>query len=287
MPGTLEKDGTFRVDGDMTEPRSRMLSFGEVVFFSTPSPDHPTWNEDSAAVVTCGQIGVLVVSDGAGGTAGGARASSITIGSLQEALRDRGAGDGIRSAVLDAIEQANAKIRRQVPGALATVALLVVDGMTARAVSVGDSICAVIGGRGRLKYRSLAHGPTGFAEEAGMLDEGEALLHEERHLVSNMLGLEGMRVEVGVPIRLAPRDTLLVACDALFDNARLDEISRTLCRGPLQAGVDALRRLVAERMAGEGSPSHADDLTILACRPPRNRPRSPATGDSTGQGGTR
>ena len=69
--------------------------------------------------------------------------------------------------------------------------------------------------------------------------------------------------------QLAPRDTLLVACDALFDNVRYDEICRLLRSGPLREGVDALARRASKRMAGEEPPAHPDDLTILACRLPR------------------
>jgi serine/threonine protein phosphatase PrpC len=173
----------------------------------------------------------------------------------------------IRDAVLDAIESADTSIRGKLSGALATIGAFIIDDGAARPISVGDSICAVIGGRGKLKYRSIAHGPTGFAEEAGMLEGAEALTHEERHLVSNMLGLPGMRVEVGVPIKLAVRDTVLVACDALFDNLRLEEIA-DLARGrPLASALDALAALAQERMRGEGHPSQPDDLTMLAFRP--------------------
>jgi serine/threonine protein phosphatase PrpC len=174
--------------------------------------------------------------------------------------------EDVRPAVLDAIEAAGAAIRTTVPGALATIAAVIVDGTTARSITVGDSICAVIGGRGKLKYRSVAHGPTGFAEEAGLLEESEAMKHEERHLVSNMLGLEGMRIELGVPLDLAVRDTVLVASDALFDNVRFEEIAGLARVGPLVRAVDALAALARERMTGNSQHPHPDDLTIVAFR---------------------
>jgi serine/threonine protein phosphatase PrpC len=261
------KPRSFRIDPSMKTAASEQLSFGEVAFFSSPSPDHPDRNEDAAAVVVRDGCGVLVVSDGAGGTSGGAQAALMTVKILQQTMLKIERVEDVRPAVLDAIESAAAAIRTTVPGALATIAAVIVDGTTARSITVGDSICAVIGGRGKLKYRSVAHGPTGFAEEAGLLEESEAMKHEERHLVSNMLGLEGMRIELGVPLDLAVRDTVLVASDALFDNVRFEEITRLARNRPLVRAVDSLAVLARERMTGNGPHSHADDLTIVAFRP--------------------
>jgi serine/threonine protein phosphatase PrpC len=270
MSTVVDKGSSLRVESGMEQPKSVSLPFGEVVYFSTASPTHPEVNQDAAVVIHQGELGVLAVSDGAGGTNGAAEASQIVVRTLEESLRAREPEQNARSVVLDSIEKANERIRSRVPGALATVALLVVEQRTARPISVGDSLCLVVGGRGRIKYRSIAHGPTGFAEEAGLLNEREAQAHDERHLVSNMLGLEGMRVEMGVPRNLAPRDTMVVACDALFDNARSGEIARCLTGGRLLDGVASLTRLVRDRMDSGKPPSHPDDLTILACRLPRS-----------------
>ncbi len=255
----------------MDEATSESLPFGEVAFFSTPSPDHPDRNEDSAVVVVRDVWGVLVVSDGAGGTSGGAQAASMAVQILQQALLQIEEGEDVRPAVLDAIESAGASIRETLSGALATVAAIVVDSTTARSITVGDSICLVIGGRGKLKYRSIAHGPTGFAEEAGLLKAREAMEHEERHLVSNMLGLENMRIELGVPVRLAVRDTVVVASDGLFDNVRVDEIAERARIRPLVRAVERLASLARDRMTGNGPHCHADDLTIVAFRPSSKR----------------
>ncbi|NIM01182.1 MAG: SpoIIE family protein phosphatase [Acidobacteria bacterium] len=255
----------------MEEATSELLAFGEVAFFSTPSPDHPERNEDAAVVVVRDNWSVLVVSDGAGGTSGGAQAASMTTKILQQALLQIEETVDVRPAVLDAIETAGTRIRETLSGALATIAVVILDSKSARSITVGDSICLVIGGRGKLKYRSIAHGPTGFAEEAGLLRAREAMEHEERHLVSNMLGLEKMRIELGVPVRLAVRDTVVVASDGLFDNVRVDEIAERARIRPLGRAVDRLASLARDRMAGNGPHGHADDLTIVAFRPASKR----------------
>ena len=58
--------------------------------------------------------------------------------------------------------------------------------------------------------------PVGFALETGQLEKMEASHHEDLHVVSNLLGGEGMRFELRSPLRLAPRDGSRVAasrCD--------------------------------------------------------------------------
>jgi serine/threonine protein phosphatase PrpC len=102
-----------------------------------------------------------------------------------------------------------------------------------------------------------------------MLDEGEAIHHRDRHLLSNAVGTPGMRVDVGPTLAIARRDTLLVASDGLFDNLRLDEIVARIRSGPLQRAMAGLvgdcRRRMEKRE--NGSPSKPDDLTVIAFRP--------------------
>jgi serine/threonine protein phosphatase PrpC len=92
--------------------------------------------------------------------------------------------------------------------------------------------------------------------------------HEDRHLVSNMLGVPDMRIEVGSTRRLAPLDTLLVASDGLSDNLHTEEIIECIRTGPL---ADVARQLVRDahrRMEGptEDEPSKPDDLTFVGFR---------------------
>ena len=79
-------------------------------------------------------------------------------------------------------------------------------------------------GRGRVKLQTISHSPVGYAVESGMLDDQEAMHHEERHVVSNIIGTPEMRIEIGPPIDLATYDTLLVATDGLADNLHIEEI---------------------------------------------------------------
>ena len=78
--------------------------------------------------------------------------------------------------------------------------------------------------------------------------------------------------EVGPPLQLAVRDTVLVATDGVFDNLYIDEIVDIIRSGPLAAAADRLVERVRARMLGKhaaGQPCKPDDLTIVLFRPRR------------------
>ena len=126
----------------------------------------------------------------------------------------------------------------------------------------------VVGQRGKIKLQTVSHSPVGYALESGLLEEEEALHHDQRHLISNMVGSAEMRIEVGSPIRLAPRDTVLLATDGLLDNLSLQEIVDGIRTGPLVGVVRHLVQNCGQRMREpEGDqPSKPDDVTFLLFR---------------------
>jgi serine/threonine protein phosphatase PrpC len=170
---------------------------------------------------------------------------------------------------LDALEEANAEVMGLNLGAATTLVVAEIYEGELRSYHVGDSEILGVGQRGRIKLQITPHSPTGFAVEAGILDADEALTHAERHIISNVIGAEDMRIEVGTAIPLAVRDTVLLASDGLVDNLRLGEIVDLIRAGPLAAAADALIELAQQRMMGVDlrQPSKPDDLTIMLYRP--------------------
>lgn len=278
MPVSVPTAGsTARVfrEEDMQSPVRLEIAGGEAVLFSARAPDKTGPNEDAALVVPWGQAGgVLVVADGAGGMRSGSEASRLAVETLAGRLERAAAeAEPLRDATLDGIEQANREVTALGIGAATTIAVLLVEDERVQAIHVGDSVLLVAGQRGRVKHQSVPHGPVGYAVEAGLLDEDEALRHEERHIVSNVVGAADMRIELGPRLALAARDTVLVASDGLSDNLRVDEIVGTVRCGGLE---DAARRLALQahqRMVGGEAPSHADDLTFILFRR-RAKPRA-------------
>lgn len=243
---------------------------GEVCVFTAPSPDKETQNEDAAAILPFdGSSGILVVADGVGGYRMGNEASAATVRALQHSLKE-GAAEGLllRTAVLNGIETANQSVLDLGVGAATTLALVEILDDKLRPYHIGDSMVIVVGQRGKLKVQTVSHSPVGFAVEAGVLDEKEAMHHEDRHLVSNIIGTPEMRIEIGSMQKLAFRDTVLLGSDGLFDNLHLPEIIEHIRKGPIKAGVQRLVEESHQRMKAprEGYPSKPDDLTIVAFR---------------------
>jgi serine/threonine protein phosphatase PrpC len=108
----------------------------------------------------------------------------------------------------------------------------------------------------------------GYAVEAGLLEVDEALHHEERHLVSNLVGSADMHIEIGPSIELSPSDTVIVASDGLFDNVHQDEIAALSRKGTLLSVLHQLAGLSKQRMEDPepGMPSKPDDATIIVYR---------------------
>jgi len=254
----------------MDAPNLVSAAAGTAVVFSTRCPGKATPNEDAAAVIPVGENGaVFVVADGVGGAAVGEVASRRTVELLRAAIDEvEQAGNLVRTGIINGIERANEAVQGLGGGAATTVAVVeLVDGKV-RPYHVGDSAILVMGGRGKLKLWTVAHSPVGYAIEAGMLDEAEALHHEDRHLVSNVIGSPEMHIQIGPAIQLARRDTVLVASDGLFDNLRVEEIVGDLKGGSLEKKIQSLIDRAQSRMqrSENEQPSKPDDLTLIAFR---------------------
>lgn len=262
------------VDRSMKEPEIHGFAGGELVVFTSPRPGEPSGNQDGAALVELGPgRGVLAVADGLGGQPAGDKAARIGLETVVDAVLETDArGGNLRHAILDGVERASQRVQDLGVGAATTLVVVEIGEGRLRPYHVGDSMILVVGQRGRRKLQTVSHSPVGYAVEAGMLDESEALHHDELHLISNMVGAPDMRIEVGSPRTLSPRDTVLLASDGLLDNVHLEEIVEAIRRGPLYVAAERLVARARARMAGEiKGPSKPDDTTFIAFRPRAQR----------------
>ncbi len=254
----------------MTDGVVHRIGPGEAVVYSARAPDKDSGNEDAAALIPFNDASaVLAIADGAGGQRDGAQASSLAIDSLRSAVEDATkVGQELREAILNGIERANHAIATLGTGAGTTLAVAELQNRTVRPYHVGDSMVLVTGQRAKLRLQTTSHSPVGYAVEAGLLDETEAMHHEDRHLVSNIIGSTDMRIEVGSIVKLARNDTLLLASDGLFDNLHLEEIVERIRKGKLLNVARALADSCHQRMKNleEGHPSKPDDLTFIVFR---------------------
>jgi serine/threonine protein phosphatase PrpC len=263
------------VDRVMDAPELHAFGGGELCVFTAPRPGAGGGNQDGAALVELGPgRGVLAVADGLGGQPQGEKAARLALESLVDAVLESDARGGtLRHAILDGFERASQRVQGLGVGAATTLVVVEIDGGRLRGYHVGDSMILVVGQRGRRKLQTVSHSPVGYAVEAGVLDESEALHHDELHLISNMVGAADMRLEVGSPRALAPRDTVLLASDGLLDNVHLEEIVEVVRRGPLDVAAQRLVDLARWRMAGgdDEGPCKPDDTTFVVFRPRAQR----------------
>lgn len=252
----------------MEGTESLRIGAAELVVYTTRCPEVERPNQDAIGVVALGpdQL-VLAVADGAGGQPAGDRASEAAVAALCETVREA-EGLPLREAVLQGFDRANAAVLALGVGAATTLVVAELEGATLRTYHAGDSRALVCGKRGLLKLLTAAHSPVGHAVQAGILEEDEALHHEELHLVSNMIGGDDMRVEMGAPLELASLDTVLLASDGVFDNLGPEEIVEHVRKGPLQSAADTLIEAIARRMQGDdpAAPSKPDDVSLICLR---------------------
>ena len=280
MPGAVSLSDVSDAPTDMilldgaSEPDcvAADVAGGQAVAYTCRDPYKETDNEDTVAILPYGPGAVVfVVADGAGGLPAGKRASLTAVNTLAESLQV--AMDKttlLRTATLNGIEAANLAVLELANGSATTMTVITLEGRLARSYQVGDSEAIVIGQRGLVKLQTTAHSPTGFAVEAGFLDQREALHHEERHLVSNFIGTTDMRIDVGAAVELDQRDTVLLASDGLMDNVHVDEIIEFVRKGPLSDAVLSVVAQAEQRMknARDGEPSKPDDLSLILFRKP-------------------
>lgn len=237
--------------------------------FTAKSPDKVTSNEDCAAWYPIDERrAVLIVADGLGGLPYGEEASKLAVATIVASLAQYEGQEDLRAAILQGIDKANEAILDAGKGGATTLALIELDEHSVRPYHVGDSVILVVGQRGRIKHQTVPHSPTGYAMESGLIDETDAMNHDERHVVSNVIGSHDMRVEIGPKLPLARYDTIVIASDGLADNMRLDQIIDAVRKGNLSDCIQRVASLCESIMSGDRDeqPFHPDDLTVLLAR---------------------
>jgi PPM family protein phosphatase len=104
-----------------------------------------------------------------------------------------------------------------------------------------------------------------------MLAADEAMHHEDRHIVSNVVGDPRMRIEMGPTIALSQRDTVVIASDGLFDNLSVNEVVAGMRKGKLSEALASVSDSAYQRMLGiKDQPCKPDDLSMIAFRQSRD-----------------
>ncbi|MBT8131304.1 MAG: protein phosphatase 2C domain-containing protein [Gammaproteobacteria bacterium] len=252
------------------KPVHMELAGGEAVVCSFRSPDKDSPNEDAAVIVPLSDTSaILAVADGVGGSRQAQTASAEIVKSLSRIDLEGEQGDAhTRAAIVNAIERANKKVCESHLGSATTLAVAEIADHQVRPIHIGDSAVLVIGQRRKLHLQTVSHSPIGYAVEAGVMDEGEAMHHEDRHLVSNVIGADDMRIEIGHKLALARRDTVVLVTDGVLDNLHIDELIEMVRKGSLMTAAHRVMDAVQKRMTNPAAdaPSKPDDTTMILYR---------------------
>jgi len=242
---------------------------GRAAVFLTGRPGKTTPNEDAALVAALdAESGVLGVADGAGGLQAGAEASRLAITHLTRELAGEGAGRALHERIVSGLQAAHDGIRQLGLGAATTFAGIQLERESLRTMHVGDSVVMVVGRKGNRRLQTVPHSPVGYAVQAGVLNEREAICHQDLHLVSNLLGVDTPEVEVGEPFRLEADDTVVIASDGLFDNLLAEEVAKRVAGTDLESAATNLVGETLRRMLDPDGfePSKPDDLSLILFR---------------------
>jgi serine/threonine protein phosphatase PrpC len=268
--GALTQARLYTGDADL-EIHAFDTALGTVAIAIAACAEKTGANEDSAAIIPVnGDCLILGVADGVGGAPAGRKASNTAMEMLRASVSGVEDEDTrVRTAVLDGIEMANRSLLEAGTGSATTLIVADIREKRVRTYHIGDSAAWLCGQRGALKMQTTPHSPVGFAVEAGFMNESEALDHDDLHVISNVVGSNTMRIEMGPEVPLAKRDTLLLASDGLFDNVLQNEIVEIIRKGPLEEAISALWKIARRRMDGTDpdKPSKPDDFAAILFRP--------------------
>ncbi len=242
---------------------------GSCSLFTTRCPNMDRPNEDGILVLDLGSEKILAVADGVGGSKSGKLASKIALEALVEELeRSNRTNQGLRHGILNGFESANSAVVGLKQGAGTTLVVAEVTEGTFRAYHAGDSLLLSVGQKGKLKYRTLDHSISGHACESGLVTQKESFRLDNRHLLTNLVGSEGMRIELGPRINLAHSDTLILATDGVSDNLEQFELLDCIRKGRLEDCGELLMHNCLKRMCSQSKTiiSKPDDLSFIIYR---------------------
>jgi PPM family protein phosphatase len=211
--------------------------------------------------------GIFLVVDGMGGQAAGELAAETALRAIRECLAER-TGDSAEDRLRDAIVRANNRIfalGQEHPGLAGmgcVLTLALVEDGRITIGHVGDSRLYLIR-KGAIRKLTSDHSPVGESEDAGEIDEHDAMQHPRRNEVFRDVGSRPRSAyEDGFIDILTcdfPDDAAILLCsDGLTDHVTSQEIRRIVGRFGGDPATIAGELVEAANIAG-GS----DNITAL------------------------
>jgi PPM family protein phosphatase len=222
-----------------------------------------TRNEDSYRLND--PLGVLVVADGMGGHPAGDVASALAAEEALQTLCDPGSRDGLGERMLQAVQRADARVRRDAAadptreGMGTTLTALIAPPGVGRVVigHVGDSRAYLFAG-GRLRQLTRDHTWVEDQVAGGRLTREQAHGHRWGHVLTRAIG-SGDPVTPDVLERNATAGEVYLLCSDGLTNMLTDlAIERTLA-DTLPHGLDAAAWALVDAANDRGG---IDNITV-------------------------
>jgi protein phosphatase len=211
------------------------------------------------------------MSDGAGGSPGGALAAELTVRAVVSHLgaRDRAIDEG---ALTEAVGNANVAVRsrRASDGAVdamtATLTLAVATAVDEKqsswlVVNVGDSPAWVDDSHGFTRVTE-EHNLAAELVRSGAISRDAARMHPGRHVITRSIGAEASVMVDPVRVTLRPGDQLVLASDGL---EALSEVEMHEAIREASGAADAAHRLVEAALAKGAT----DNVTVAVLLHPQ------------------
>jgi protein phosphatase len=225
----------------------------------------------SAPLGSGGGAQLLVLADGLGGHADGARASRMVIEAFEDAVKG-GLFDepgGRRQALHGAIQEVNKRIHDATDPndghrsmASTAVAAILANG-TVRWISVGDSHLYVCR-NGRLSKLNADHSQAGIMIRHGYSPNDEAVLNARSVLVSALTGRDIEEIDTPAhDVALEIGDVVLLASDGL--NTLSDTEIALAIDQTYDKGAKAIAELLVQMVIERGLPRQ-DNATVVVSR---------------------
>jgi len=228
-------------------------------------------NQDRVAIAIGDGSALLVVVDGMGGHADGARAAEVAIramiGEFWDTSRPLFDPEGFLHLTVGRAHDAVVELGRGLPQEIrprATCAVCIVQGSSAYWVHVGDSRVYQLRA-GEIVARTRDHSHVELLVRAGRITESQAQDHPMRNYVECCIGGDPVLPEMSLSGRnvLLPGDVLLLCSDGLWAGLT-DEQLATLSIGSGDGLRDALASLGEQALIGTAP--FADNTTAAAVR---------------------
>jgi serine/threonine protein phosphatase PrpC len=232
---------------------------------------HRSENQDRVEIIVQRDAALLVVVDGMGGHAHGARAAEVTVSTLKECFGEVG------SPVFDpqgfltlALARAHDQVVRLGEGVAldhkprATCAVCLVQDAGCFWAHVGDSRVYQVRA-GRVEARTRDHSHVELLLREGLIGEKEMRGHPMRNFVECCLGGDSPLPDMSITARkrLQSGDVLLLCTDGFWSGIEDSDIGQLATPG--REPLDRMVRSLAERAVARNAP-YSDNTSAVAVR---------------------